>query len=165
MVLVTIQPVTNMMVQNILKQQIRNRNIFVVGLHDSMKIMRYSYESFGKILQVRWSDEFCQTKRVRQKLIFNLLAGLNATNGELELYDANKNSWNVVSNYSDYRLELLFVFLDERWKNQIWGFRSLVIFQTSVIWTYFYSSFLSLDSIPKLQFSYKVKITKSVRPP
>ena len=41
--------------------------------------------------------------RVQEKLIFALSAGLNATNGEIELYDANKNSWNVVSNYSDYR--------------------------------------------------------------
>ena len=30
-------------------------------------------------------------------------AGLNATNGEIELYDSNTNSWNVVSNNSDYR--------------------------------------------------------------
>ena len=41
--------------------------------------------------------------RVQEKLIFALSAGLNATNGEIELYDSNKNSWNVVSNYSDYR--------------------------------------------------------------
>ena len=60
-----------------------------------MKVLEKFYKFAAK------SDEFCQTKRVRQKLIFNLLAGLNATNGELELYDANKNSWNVVSNYSD----------------------------------------------------------------
>ena len=30
-------------------------------------------------------------------------AGLNATNGEIELYDSNTNRWNVVSNNSDYR--------------------------------------------------------------
>ena len=50
-------------------------------------------------------------KRVQEKLIFDLLAGLNATNGEIELYDAQKNSWNVVSNYSDYRLKKSALFL------------------------------------------------------
>ena len=76
-------------------------------------------------------------------LIFALLAGLNATNGEIELYDAQKNSWNVVSNYSDYRLRNRHYFCHHLTDN----FRNSGIHGTNKQWHWKTTFIYLLDSL------------------